>query len=147
MFVKSFPNIVKLIFCVQPQLQQLQPGCLWGELELVWVAPEGLAGAGKEGALQLILPLSSNIKSCKVQVKGFCLDTDFILTTYLLYKQTLHHIWTLIFFTVPISDTKALLAWQLTPAVAMVAAHFHLGSEPRSQVKIPSRTVWRCLNY
>lgn len=37
---------------------RLQPECLSGEIELVWVASEGVAGAGKDGSLQPILPLS-----------------------------------------------------------------------------------------
>lgn len=36
-------------------LRELQPRCLWGERELVWVATEGKAGAGNEEDLQ---PLS-----------------------------------------------------------------------------------------
>lgn len=37
--------------------------------------------------------------------------------------------------------TKAKLAWQLTSAVVMAAVHFHSVKEPKSQFKIPSRTV------
>lgn len=74
-------------------LQQFQPRCLWGEMELVWVAAEGKVGAHKEGDLRRFFLYSiKGEKYCqqtsdsrKVRLQSFYLDTYFMLTTYTCY--------------------------------------------------------------